>query len=240
MGRNALLGDTLAASTLRGMPNPIAGRRPRRDGVVYAGGSLGGTMGAVIARTEPLVQGAVLNVPGGGWIHYTPFANLFAVLRPSLRLNYGSETDLWVFLAMSQNLWDVVDGATWADDTAHRVPILLQQSMGDPVLPNPGTEFLAGALGARHLGVALSPVYGAAAAMEVTEGVALTQFRVSASQRDALDIHGFAARDTPAGLAAQAQLSSFALSVQAGAPRITLPQSCVTNTPAMSCDFSAR
>jgi hypothetical protein len=77
-------------------------------------------------------------------------------------------------------------------------------------------------------------------ATEVTEGAALTQFRVSAGERDALDIHGFAARDTPAGLAAQAQLSSFALSVQAGSPRITLPDACARNTPAGSCDFSAR
>jgi hypothetical protein len=239
-GTRAPLADALAGDTLGTAMNPVAGRRPRAQGLVYAGGSLGGTMGAVIARTEPRVQGAVLNVPGAAWSHYTPFANLFAVLRPSLRVNYGSETDLWVFLAMSQSLWDLVDGATWADDTTHRVPTLLQQSMGDPVLPNLGTEFLAAALGARHLGAALSPVFGAMSATEVTEGAALTQFRVSARERDALDIHGFAARDTPAGLAAQAQLSSFALSVQAGTPRITLPDACARNTPAGSCDFSAR
>ncbi|MEZ4392301.1 MAG: hypothetical protein R3A48_14525 [Polyangiales bacterium] len=239
-GRGALLGDALAAPTLGGQPNPAAGRRPRRAGMIYTGGSLGGTMGAVIARTEPLVQGAVLNVGGAAWTHFTPFANLFAVLRPSLRVNYGSETDLWVFLAMSQTLWDLADGATWADATEHRVPILIQQSMGDPVLPNPGTEFLAAAMGARHLGAPLSPVFGAETVSRVTEGAALTQYRVPSSLRDALAIHGFAAGDSPAGLAAQAQLRAFALSVQAGAPEATVPAACVENTPPGSCDFSAR
>jgi len=239
-GRHAALADALAAPTLMGAPNPAAGRRPMRNRVVYAGGSLGGTLGAVITRCERRIEGAVLNVPGGGWSHYTPFANLFAVLRPALRTFYGTEADLWVFLAMSQSIWDVVDGGIWADAPDHAPPTLLQQSMGDPVLPNLGTEFLAASLRAVQLGAVLSPVTGSTTATELTTGTALTQFRVPASQRDALDVHGFAARDTPAGLAAQAQLSAFALSVQAGAPRATIPPQCQSNTPAGSCDFSAR
>lgn len=240
MGRGAVLADALAAQSLGGQANPVAGRRPRRDTVVYTGGSLGGTMGAVIARTETRVRGAVLNVPGAGWIHYTPYANLFGVLRPTLRVNYGSETDLWVFLAMSQSLWDLADGASWADAAEHRVPILMQQSMGDPVLPNAGTEFLAAAFGARQLGAVLSPVFGAERATEVIDGVALTQYRVPAATRSALDVHGFAAADGPAGRAAQSQLADFARSVQMGAPRATVPAGCVENTPPGSCDFSAR
>lgn len=239
-GRGTVLADALAAPTLLGMENPAAGRRPRRDRVVYTGGSLGGTMGAVITRSDPSVEGAVLNVPGGAWTHFTPFANLFGLLRPTLRRYYGSDADLWVFLAMSQALWDEVDGAAWADAPDNRAPALLQQSIGDPILPNLGTEFLAAAMGATQVGAVLVPIAGARAASEVVAGTAITQFRVPSRYTEAVSIHGFAAGSSPAGVAAQQQLADFVRSVQAGAPRITVPPACAMNTPAGSCDFSAR
>lgn len=239
-GRGAILADVMSAPTLGAMPNPAAGRRPQRNRVVYTGGSLGGTMGAVIARSDTHVEGAVLNVPGGAWTHFTPFANLFGLLRPTLRRYYGSDADLWVFLAMSQALWDEVDGAAWADARDNRAPALLQQSLGDPILPNLGTEFLAAAMGATQVGAVLVPIAGARAANEVLMGTGITQFRVPSSYTDAVSIHGFAAGSSPAGVAAQQQLADFARSVQMGAPRITIPAGCAMNTPAGSCDFSGR
>jgi hypothetical protein len=56
----------------------------------------------------------------------------------------------------------------------------------------------------------------------------------------ALEIHGFAARDTPAGAAAREQITDFIRSVWSGAPRITVPAGCRANTPPGSCDFTPR
>jgi hypothetical protein len=137
---------------------------------------------------------------------------------------------------------DAVDGAIWASRAnARSVPLIIQQSMGDPVLPAPGTEMVATVTRARQLGAALSPVYGVTpqANGEVLNGVAFTQFRVPSRVTGAYDVHGFAARDTIAGDAAREQIFAFIQSVWSGMPRSLTPSYCVVNTPMNSCDFSA-
>jgi hypothetical protein len=107
--------------------------------------------------------------------------------------------------------------------------------MGDTVLPNPGSEFAAGAVGATQLGAVLREVPGLPHADEVVGKSGYTQF--GAPGTTPLSIHGFAARDGVAGDAAREQIFSFISSVLDGAPRITLPKACRDNTPAGSCDF---
>lgn len=235
----ANLREQLAGAMLGGTVNPAAGRRPMQDRVAWTGGSLGGTMGFTIARSEPRYEGAVLNVPGAAWTHYLTFASLYRVARPVLERVYRDDVGIYNAVAMSQALWDEVDGAAWADGPVARRTFLLQQSMGDPVLPGPGTEFAASSLGAVQLGQVLTPIEGVSAATGTQTRTTVTQFRVPTTVTGPYDIHGFADRNSPAGLAAREQIEAYLRSVWAGAPEVTLPSRCVMNTPANSCDFSA-
>lgn len=237
-----VLGDTLAGPSIGGMPNPAAGRRVDTTRQVWAGGSLGGTMGLVYSQLEREIAGAALNVPGAGWTGYLVLSSVFALGRGLLLASYRTDVNLQLAVAMAQTNLDAVDGAIWASrSNARSVPLLIQQSMGDPVLPAPGTEMVATVTRARQLGAVLSPVYGVTpqANGEVIDGVAFTQFRVPSRVTDAYDIHGFAARDTIAGDAAREQIFAFIHSVWNGMPRSLTPSYCVVNMPMNSCDFSA-
>jgi hypothetical protein len=230
---DTVLGDLLAGPTLDGGANPLAGRRPDGSVPVWAGGSLGGTMGLVYASVDPDMHYGVLNVPGAGWTHFIPGSVVYSTVRGLLRTTYGGDLDVGHALAMSQSNWDDVDGATWAD----RMPgeasaYLIQESIGDPVLPNDGTSMLSVAVGASQVGAVISPVLGVSTAPEVTGKSGLTQYKVA--ETDAYDVHGFAARSGPAGDAAREQITSYLKTVWEGQPKITVPAAC----PGGSCDFS--
>lgn len=238
-GQGAILADALAAPMIGGQTNPAAGRRPMADGATWAGGSLGGTMGLVITRSEPRLRGAVVNVPGAGWTHFLTGSNLYAVARVPLQTTYRTQLDTFVAVGMSQLNWDDVDGGVWADAVDNRQPFLLQESMGDPVLPNIGSEVAAASVGAVQVGAVLQPVSGVERTESAAGRSAITQYRVPRAVTTPLDVHGFAARDTPAGVAAREQIESFLRSVWTGESEITVPPTCTRNTPAGSCDFAS-
>ncbi len=228
------LGDVLAASTLAGVSNPAKGRRPRADSVLWAGGSLGGILGLVAVCADDSLRYGVLNVPGAAWTHYIPKSILFEMLSPLLDSTYRGLTSAQHVLAMSQGIWDDVDGAAWASALRDRgAAFLVQESIGDPVVPNAGTEMVAQVTSAQLVGAELSPLAAALPQKrEVIGGSALTQYRVA--QTGAYDVHGFAGRDTPAGRAARAQIVDFVSSIwQTGTAKITVPAAC----PAERCDF---
>jgi hypothetical protein len=111
--------------------------------------------------------------------------------------------------------------------------LLVQESIGDPILPNEGTEMLSVATDALHIGKVLTPIPALETGTEAIERTALTQYKVPQGG-DALDIHGFAARSGPAGEAARAQITAFVQSAWAGQAKITVPAGCTGG----SCDFS--
>ena len=113
---------------------------------------------------------------------------------------------------------------------------LLQESMEDPISPNPGTDVLARALGVSMVGPHLVPITELEAADEVQGRSGMTQYRVPAN--DPYDRHGFAARQTPAGEAALEQIFTFVNGVWEGAPLIELPLGCSEVTEAGDCDFT--
>ncbi|TVQ92982.1 MAG: hypothetical protein EA397_05695 [Deltaproteobacteria bacterium] len=235
---DGLLGDTIAADTLLGEPNPAAGRRAMTEDIAWLGGSMGGTMGAVLVAADERLRLAVLNVPGAGWSHMIPYSLLYDVgMSGVLESTYGSDLDVHHALVMGQGCWDDVDGAVWADEALETGgAFLMQQSMGDPVLPNLGTELLAGSLRATQLAPVLSPLHGLSTTEEVvSEGAAITQFRVPNTGQYA--VHGFAARNTPAGAAAIGQITRFLSTAWAGHPEMAHPEGCSV-TPDGSCDFT--
>lgn len=233
---STILGDALSADELGGAPSPHAGRRPDDSVPVWVGGSLGGTMGLVFAASDPEVGHAVLNVPGAAWAIWTRHALQFGYIEGLLGLANGGDFHVPIAVAIAQTMLDEADGASWVDVLAgdHPVMALVQESIGDPVLPNPGSEMVARVLGARQIGAVLEPVAGVEVERsgEITEGSALTQYRVGGD--DALRIHGFAAEDSPAAAAAQEQIFDFIESAWSGAAHVRVPAGCAGG----SCDFS--
>jgi hypothetical protein len=229
------LGAALSAPMIGGQVNPAAGRHPDDSIPVWAGGSLGGTLGFVYASANPAMKHGVLNVPGAGWTHFIPGSVILGMLGPLLQGNFGGPLDLSHALAMSQSNWDDIDGAVWAADLASKKQVfLIQESIGDPVLSNPGSELLAVTTGAVQVGKILVPIAGVKGVTEADDQSGITQYHVTSTEP--FDIHGFAARDTPAGIAARDQITSFVQSVWAGAPVVKVPVGC----PNGSCDFTGK
>ena len=70
----------------------------------------------------------------------------------------------------------------------------------------------------------------------VINGVGITQYRVP--DTDPFHIHGFAARNTPAGEAAMEQIFSFMRSGWDGEAIMSFPEGCSEVTEDGSCDFT--
>jgi hypothetical protein len=234
------LGALLGEPILGGTKNPAAGRHPTLDQPVWAGGSLGGTMGFVYSAAEPSIGAAVLNVPGAAWTQFVVYSYLFGPVEVIMEgTNYPDTIDVSLGVAMSQLNFDPVDGANWQDAVGnHHALLLEQESIGDPVLPNIGNDMVAVASHADQVGVVLNPILDCPDVPEVMNHNGMTQFKVPADVTAPLDIHGFAAGSSPAGVAAQQQIVAFIASVWAGSPAITVPPECETNTPKNSCDFT--
>ncbi|MDQ3036158.1 MAG: hypothetical protein M3Y87_27405 [Myxococcota bacterium] len=228
-----IVGDALAAEELGGMPNPHAGRRPDDSVPIWVGGSLGGTMGLVIAASDPEIEHAVLNVPGAAWGTWVRQALQFGYIEGLIAIANGGDFNVPIAVAISQTMLDEADGASWVDVLAgeHPVMALVQESIGDPVLPNPGSELVGRVTGAAHIGSVLVPVDGLEPAESAMGRSGFTQYWVAGT--DALDLHGFAAESTPAAAAAQEQIFDFVRSAWDGEARISIPTGCAGG----SCDF---
>ena len=159
-------------------------------------------------------------------------------MQPVLEAKHGDPVDARMAIAMTQTGWDDVDGPVWADRAVgDGVSFLLQESMEDPVVPNQGTSVLAAALKAAIVGPVLEPITGLNQVDEVRGGVGITQYRVA--NTGVYDVHGFAARSTPAGEAAMEQIFAFLRSGwDEGVPVISFPEGCSGVTAAGDCDFS--
>ncbi|MFT3765946.1 MAG: hypothetical protein QM820_10580 [Minicystis sp.] len=229
----AALGEALAAPTLGGKANPAAGRHADTSTPLWVGGSLGGIMGLVAVGASPEVRHGMLNVPGAAWSHFVPSSVLFSPIRGLLRGPYQGELNALHAVAMAQLNFDEIDGASYSTALAKKgAVILIQESMGDPVVPNVGSAMVAVATGADQVGAVLSPMVGVSLVAEAVGKSGITQYRIA--DTDGFAIHGFAAENTPAGAAAREQITAFGASVFAGAPKITVPSGCKGG----SCDFS--
>ncbi len=232
---DGVLGDALSADTIAGMANPAAGRRPDTSIPIWVGGSLGGTTGLIYGAADPDVRYGVLNVPGAAWSQWVWDSATFDLIHELLASSYhGDDIDLATALTIGQTNLDLADGAVWKDVLAeHPTAFLLQESRGDPVLPNPGTEMVAATVGARLVGGVLQAIPGVETADDVVEGCGLTQFRTP--ETGTFQVHGFANRPTPAGDAAREQILAFLQSAWAGESHIVPPPSC----PTSGCDFAS-
>jgi hypothetical protein len=233
----AQLGVLLAGDTLGGTPNPAAKRPLDLTHLSYFGSSLGGTLGFAHALSESALTAAVLNVPGAGCSQFFQQADQWQQLDAVFSATTPSAIDRALALVLSQGGWDPIDGAAWAAlPDAPLKPLLIQESIGDTVMPNLASELVAASSHAVQVGGVIEPVQGVTAQSVAVNQPGLTQFRLPASAAsDAGAKHAFVTKGTPAGVAAREQLTAFLRSVFAGTPRIVEPPTCVSN--ATSCDF---
>ena len=232
----AQLGAALAAPTVLGVTNPAAGRSVDRERIGYFGSSLGGTLGYAHVQAEPALKGAVLNVPGAGCTQFLLHAEQWKQLDAVFAELNPSAIDRALALLMAQTSWDLVDGAAWSMlPGATPKPLLIQESIGDPVLPNLGSELVAASAHAVQIGHIIEPVVGVSGQSEALGMPALTQYRLPSSVTDSGAIHAFVTKETPAGVAAREQLSAFYSSLWQGAPRVVEPPTCQGR--AEGCDF---
>jgi hypothetical protein len=233
-GLHGALGEALAAETLGGMPNPHAGRRPALDGITWVGGSLGGITGLVVTSIDPDIHQAVLNVPACGWSQWIRESVLYLISAVGVRRRNGGDVGAAIALSVAQSEIDLIDGTSFVELAREDGDLfLIQESMGDEVVPNAGTELMAIVTGATMVGAPLSPIVGVPdEPVEVRGRSAITQFRAETAELG--DVHGFAGNTgNPSGQAAQEQIREFLSSTWDGAPVVHVPSQC----PAGRCDF---
>ncbi|MEL6342252.1 MAG: hypothetical protein AAFV53_03915 [Myxococcota bacterium] len=201
------------------------------DDPIYLGGSLGGISGAVLVPVLDDLRYAVLNVPGGCWSQMMLGSDYYKdYLRPLLVGNFGDMFDVHRIIAMEQSVLDDMDGAAWGGALSDDL-MLLQESIGDPIVPNIATEILARSIGASSIGPTITEDVNLPVVERIEGvGVGLTQFRIDSDS--AFTVHGFADTDTDGGAAARAQIYAMGDSIRDGQPEINLPVDCDPN-----CDF---
>jgi hypothetical protein len=232
------LGDALSVALTQAVPGtpPV---HPNMGQLIFAGGSLGGTMGLVhVAVDRARIHSGLLNVPGTGWTQFVPLSVLVNYARPAWSSVSGGDLDLELQIGSSQIAWDDVDGANWIDAVPGPMPIcLLQESIGDPVLPNIGNELVAQAMGAVQVGVPLRALPGMPDVAEAINQTGLQQYRAICAPGDVYCVHGFAGDSGLAGQAARQQIGTFLLTSLLGISRIATPPLCLQDVPDGSCDF---
>jgi hypothetical protein len=126
---------------------------------------------------------------------------LYEILAIVLQDRYPEVVEIQMVTAMAQGAFDVVDGAVWAGTRAEAPIFAIQISIGDPVMPNVGSEMVATAMNAVHLGVPIVDIPGLERGDVAVGRSAVTQFQAPGTSAN--DIHGFTARNTDAARAAQ-------------------------------------
>ncbi len=231
------LSDALAQALTTAVPGTPA-LKPNMTQLLYAGGSLGGTMGLVhVSVDRARIRAGVLNVPGTAWTQFIALSDIVNLARDAWPSAKGGAVNLDLQLATSQTAWDDVDGANWVDALPTPVPpCLIQEDIGDPVLPNIGNELVAVSLGAVQVGVPLRVLPGLAHVEEAVAQSGLQQFHDTCGVDDCL--HRFAQSNSLAGQAAREQIGTFLVTSLLGIPRVIVPSICTANVPDGSCDFS--
>lgn len=192
--------------------------------IVYAGQSMGGIIGGMFCPVEPNISLGVLNVPGGRY--FTLFPNS-AEVSPIINAGLAQAgilpgtAEYTLFFLILQTVMDDADPFTYgvhmnsgglAGGAATHV--LIQEMIGDTVVPNANTEDLARAIGLPQV-AALQPIAGLPQVDAPFVGPGIYQFQNGA--------HGFLATGEAATEPGQIQLFTFLLTGLTGTPTIIDP-----------------
>jgi hypothetical protein len=145
-----------------------AGGAPITDAseLYYYGCSNGAIQGSAFMALSPDVERGVLNVGGGPWTQLMQRSSGFSILSAAFYILYPNNADQQVLLGVWQSYWDAVDPVTWAAhsirDPLGGVPakrLMLHEAVGDTVVPNVGTRYLARTLGLSGLDPLVAPPF---------------------------------------------------------------------------------
>ncbi len=229
-------GTTLPQFSATGMrigdePNPHAGRHLDFSTHFYLGGSLGGTMGLIIGKADDQINRGVLNVPGAGWSHWVTESFLYTLFSGTIIAQNGNSIlAIPALLSAGQILFDPIDGLTYEGLPGDDV-FLVQESLGDEVMPNNATTNVVRTVNAVQIGTVLRDVLGVEHATTARGRSGYTQYAVTAG---IYQKHGFAIQNNAAGHAAFEQMRTYADAAWGnGITEIVVPASC----PNGRCDF---
>jgi len=173
---------------------------PDLDGsrISYVGQSLGGIIGGVFMAIEPNVNTGVLNVPGGG---IAKLLNGSATFGPRIRAGLAAAglqagtPDFESYLLVVQTVVDSGDPINYARSLALTDRVLLQEVIGDQVVPNAvadgplsGTEPYIRTLGLTQLSASAQDPNGIRAFVRFTEGDHGTLLSPAASQAATIEM----------------------------------------------------
>lgn len=171
------------------------------NNISYVGISLGGIMGSTAVATKPDFRSAVLNVPGVGWADVLENSQTNAIKCPlvdaliaagiltgdkwnaTVTPNTGlCTTDAWKtqpgygsFAAIGRWVLDPADGANFASKLATK-KILIQEVVGDQVVPNIATDNEAKLVGLFAMAAMADPFPPTAASAAITTNPTANKF----------------------------------------------------------------
>jgi hypothetical protein len=108
-------------------------------GIGYSGMSWGGVNGTGFAAIEPLVDRAFLNTPAGGIVRAGEASQS---IGPRIRAGLAAagivpgDTLFELYLTVGQTVVDPADPINWIARASMQKPVILQEVIGDTVLPN--------------------------------------------------------------------------------------------------------
>jgi dienelactone hydrolase len=161
------------AAALKGDPDIDGDGAADIDGsrLVFAGHSLGGTMGAQLMRLDPDVAAAELATPGGRVTEIVHRGETFAPLVALMQPDGTDEGDVDRFFPMLQAAVERGDGVNHAPAVLDgRRDVLITQVLDDDIIPNSCTRILATAFGVEHA----PPVLQEVALLEVSDPLPLS------------------------------------------------------------------
>jgi hypothetical protein len=160
--------ETIARGPMRTSPEFAYNGTPVVDGskTYYVGGSLGGIMGNVFMAYDPNITRGVLAVPGGVWSLLFERSNAWHLLKGAAQGAYEDPFAYQVNLSLLGMGFEPYDPITTAahviKDNLPGVPtknILMWYAVGDCLVSNMSTEFVARTMGLTMLAPAVKPVW---------------------------------------------------------------------------------
>jgi len=175
----------------------------------FVGTSLGAIAGTSFLAIEPTVGNGVLNVPGGGIANLLSGSETFGPrIRAGLQ-QAGVEPfspDYFQFLLAAQTVVDSADPINWGAVTAATNSILLQEVLGDAVVPNAvqgaplaGTEPLIRVMGLDTITETTQDPMGIRGAVRMTAGDHGSLLSPAASPAATAELQGQAASMVASG-----------------------------------------
>jgi hypothetical protein len=155
--------------------------------VYYYGVSLGGIQGSSFVSVSRRVSRAVLAVPGASWSNLLPRSIVYAPIRSFVDAIYPDPLVQAEFISLLQYRFDYSDPANVTrlfrappDPSASRT-VLVQEAVGDCLVPNVTTDILARGFGLPVITPADAPAFGLRTATSPSSESALVQYAITPS-----------------------------------------------------------